>query len=29
MDLLGKSDIDEVNKKIKMDIPESKGCDTF
>jgi|GEM_PF-3973350 len=25
----GKSDIDEINKKIKIDIPESKGYDTF
>ena len=29
MDFLGKSDIDEVNEKIKMDILESKGYDTF
>ena len=26
---LGKSDIDEINKELKMDIPELKGYHTF
>jgi CBS domain containing-hemolysin-like protein len=27
--VLGKSDIDEVNKKLRMDLPDSKDYDTF